>query len=140
MQTGINHKFLVAVCPPCSIVRFYRLVRKEGIVVIRQGQRVLKVCNTSNIYGTVTYLFQKNGALKGYDKYRVMFEIINTTYDPKLVTRCLRHLLEPIECKRKPSLRMVRAADYEHIIDSYTLQSRYDFGDSKTDHNNDNTP
>lgn len=130
---------IVAVFPPFSQKRLYRYCKQSGVVVIREGDKVIKVCQSTNIYSVAMRLYQKGGVFYGRDIRKATFEVVQSTYDKELVARCLRHFLEPFYNKRKSSLRFVKDGHCEAIIEAYILQSRYDFGEHKTDKDDDTT-
>ncbi|MGH1336057.1 MAG: hypothetical protein ACRBFS_08005 [Aureispira sp.] len=129
---------VIAVFPPSQRKGLYKFAAKSGVVIVREGKKVIKVCHSVNLYSVAMRLYQKGGALVERDSRRATFEVVQSTYERALVARCLRHFLDPIANKRKSSLRFVRDGHNEAIIEAYILQSRYDFGEHKTDTTDEN--
>lgn len=109
-----------------------------GVFVIRQKEQVLYVGWSTDIHGTCTRYFCKNGYLAAYDIKTVNFELIITqNRKARKLTKILKQELQPIHNeKRLPTrLNSYEHAQYQRFYKKYCSDSFFieNLGEAKSD-------
>jgi len=134
-----NKELSLNVHAPIPQKKLGRYRDQKGVYLIRQGDQVLYIGETSNIYKAAMRLFQGKDTLSAFDYNKAKFEVIITSLRSPSVADVLKRYFKPPYNKR---IRTVyKPTDYEkrqskRILEAYLEQSRFDVaGEHQTDSN-----
>lgn len=129
----------LTVQPPIPQKKLGRHRDQKGVYLVRQGETILYIGSSQNIYKAAMRLFQKNGKLSHLDRNRLQFEIIETSLMLSTINGILKRHYQPKyndRIEQDAILTKHEKSQTKRVLSAYLDQSRFEVqGEQRTDLN-----